>query len=103
MLAVLQSLGMFIIDLFKSRRRLEAENLVPSPSIQHRLIGMRPRVFGYALRSLVQSCSLMNVSEVSLSARRRKRFRFRCAFQLARCAVSLHTAFGYFARSFRHE
>ena len=27
MLAVLHSLGMFIIDLFKSRRRLEAENL----------------------------------------------------------------------------
>jgi hypothetical protein len=27
MLAVLQSLGMFVIDLFKSRRRLEAENL----------------------------------------------------------------------------
>jgi transposase InsO family protein len=27
MLAILQSLGMFIIDLFKSRRRLEAENL----------------------------------------------------------------------------
>ena len=45
----------------------------------------------------------MNVSEVLLSARRRKRFRFRCAFQLARCAVSLHTAFGYFARSFQHR
>jgi hypothetical protein len=28
MLAVLNSLGMFIIDVFKSRRRLEAENLV---------------------------------------------------------------------------
>jgi hypothetical protein len=27
MLAVLHSLGMFIIDVFKSRRRLEAENL----------------------------------------------------------------------------
>src|SRR5262245_27785355 len=27
MLVILQSLGMFIIDLFKSRRRLEAENL----------------------------------------------------------------------------
>ena len=27
MLAVLYSLGMFLIDLFKSRRRLEAENL----------------------------------------------------------------------------
>src|SRR5260370_14387566 len=27
MLAILQSLGMCIIDLFKSRRRLEAENL----------------------------------------------------------------------------
>jgi hypothetical protein len=27
MLAVLHSLGMFIIDMFKSRRRLEAENL----------------------------------------------------------------------------
>ena len=27
MLAVLHSLGMFIVDLFKSRRRLEAENL----------------------------------------------------------------------------
>jgi len=27
MLAMLQSLGMFIIDWFKSRRRLEAENL----------------------------------------------------------------------------
>jgi hypothetical protein len=27
MLAILQSLGTFIIDLFKSRRRLEAENL----------------------------------------------------------------------------
>ena len=27
MLAVFHSLGMFIIDLFKSRRRLEAENL----------------------------------------------------------------------------
>jgi transposase InsO family protein len=27
MLAILQSLGMFVIDLFKSRRRLEAENL----------------------------------------------------------------------------
>jgi hypothetical protein len=28
MLAILQSLGMFIIDVFKSRRRLEAENLL---------------------------------------------------------------------------
>jgi hypothetical protein len=27
MLAILQSLGMFIVDLFKSRRRSEAENL----------------------------------------------------------------------------
>jgi hypothetical protein len=27
MLAILRSLGMFIVDLFKSRRRLEAENL----------------------------------------------------------------------------
>jgi hypothetical protein len=27
MLPVLHSLGMFIVDLFKSRRRLEAENL----------------------------------------------------------------------------
>ena len=27
MLTVLRSLGMFLIDLFKSRRRLEAENL----------------------------------------------------------------------------
>jgi hypothetical protein len=27
MLAILQSLGMFIVDLFKSRPRLEAENL----------------------------------------------------------------------------
>src|SRR6476659_10438679 len=27
MLAILYSLGMFIVDLFKSRRRLEAENL----------------------------------------------------------------------------
>jgi hypothetical protein len=27
MLAILHLLGMFIIDLFKSRRRLEAENL----------------------------------------------------------------------------
>jgi hypothetical protein len=27
MLAILQSLGTFIIDLFKSRRRLDAENL----------------------------------------------------------------------------
>jgi hypothetical protein len=27
MLALLHSLGMFIVDLFKSRRRLEAENL----------------------------------------------------------------------------
>jgi hypothetical protein len=27
MLAILHSLGMFIVDLFKSRRRLEAENL----------------------------------------------------------------------------
>jgi hypothetical protein len=27
MLTVLRSLGMFIVDLFKSRRRLEAENL----------------------------------------------------------------------------
>ncbi len=27
MLAILHTLGMFIIDLFKSRRRLEAENL----------------------------------------------------------------------------
>jgi len=28
MLAILQSLGTFFIDLFKSRRRLEAENLL---------------------------------------------------------------------------
>jgi hypothetical protein len=27
MLAILHTLGMFIVDLFKSRRRLEAENL----------------------------------------------------------------------------
>ena len=27
MLAILHSLGMFIVDLFKSRRRLKAENL----------------------------------------------------------------------------
>jgi hypothetical protein len=30
MLAVLHSLGMFIVDLFKSRCRLEAENLPTS-------------------------------------------------------------------------
>jgi len=28
MLAVLHSLAMFVVDLFKSRRRLEAENLL---------------------------------------------------------------------------
>ena len=34
MLPVLHSLGMFIVDLFKSRRRLEAENLF----LRHHLI-----------------------------------------------------------------
>jgi len=37
MLAVLHSLGMFVVDLFKSQYRLEAENLFPSPSTRHRL------------------------------------------------------------------
>src|SRR3974390_1745908 len=31
MLAILYALGMFIVDLFKSRSRLEAEPLSPSP------------------------------------------------------------------------
>ena len=40
MLTILQSLGMFIIDLFKSRRRLEAENLF----LRHQLnIALRRR------------------------------------------------------------
>jgi hypothetical protein len=39
MLPVLHSLGMFIVDLFKSRRRLEAENLF----LRHQLsIALRP-------------------------------------------------------------
>jgi hypothetical protein len=32
MIAVLQSLGMFIVDLLKSRRRLEAERAASSTS-----------------------------------------------------------------------
>ena len=32
MLAILYGLGMFIVDLFKSRNRLEAENLSPRKS-----------------------------------------------------------------------
>jgi hypothetical protein len=36
MLAVLYSVGMFLIDLLRSRRRLEAENLFLRPSTEHR-------------------------------------------------------------------
>ena len=48
MLAILQSLGMFIIDLFKSRRRLEAENLFlrHQPSIALRRAPLRLRLRG---------------------------------------------------------
>ena len=48
MLAILQSLGMFIIDLFKSRRRLEAENLFlrHQPSIALRRAPPRLRLRG---------------------------------------------------------
>ena len=44
MLAVLNSLGMFIVDLFKSRRRPEAENLDPSPQLSVALRRAPPRL-----------------------------------------------------------
>src|SRR5437660_7108005 len=48
MLPVLHSLGMFIVDLFKSRRRLEAENLFlrHQLSIALRRAPPRPRLRG---------------------------------------------------------
>jgi len=44
MLAVLHSLGMFLIDLFKSRRRLEAENLFLRHQLSIALRRSSPRV-----------------------------------------------------------
>jgi|SRR5213082_1225352 len=44
MLAVLHSLGMFIIDLFKSRRRLEAENLFLRHQLSIALRRVPPRL-----------------------------------------------------------
>jgi hypothetical protein len=48
MLAILHALGMFIVDLFKSRRRLEAENLFlrPQLSIALRRAPLRLRLRG---------------------------------------------------------
>ncbi len=44
MLAILQSLGMFVADLFKSRRRLEAENLFLLHQLNIALRRARPRL-----------------------------------------------------------
>src|SRR5258708_9692933 len=44
MLATLHLLGMFIVDLFKSRRRLEAENLLLRHQISIALRGAPPRL-----------------------------------------------------------
>src|SRR5438874_12106861 len=44
MLAVLRSLAMFIVDLFKSRRRLEAENLYLRHQLSIALRGAPPRL-----------------------------------------------------------
>src|SRR4029453_7502125 len=55
MLAILHSLGMFIVDLFKSRGRLEAENLFLRHQLSIALAGLqfcsdaaRPTRLGYA-------------------------------------------------------
>jgi hypothetical protein len=44
MLAILNSLGMFIVDLFKSRCRLEAENLFLRHQLNIALRQVRPRL-----------------------------------------------------------
>src|SRR5260221_14148225 len=44
MLATLHSLGMLIVDLFKSRRRLEAENLLLRHQLSIALRGAPPRL-----------------------------------------------------------
>src|SRR5260221_14771546 len=54
MLAILQSLGTFIIDLFKSRRRLETENLF----LRHQLsIALRRAPSRFRLRG--SDCALL--------------------------------------------
>ena len=44
MLAILHSLGMFVVDLFKSRRRLEAENLFLRHQLSIALRRVPPRL-----------------------------------------------------------
>ena len=44
MLAILHTLGMFIVDLFKSRRRLEAENLFLRHQLSIALRRAPPRI-----------------------------------------------------------
>src|SRR5215472_7999298 len=71
MLAVLCSLGMFLIDLFKSRRRLEAENLFlrHQLSIALRRAPSRLRLSGWDRALLVWMTrlwpSLLTVAQVA--------------------------------------
>jgi hypothetical protein len=54
MFAILRALGMFVADLFKSRSRLEAENLL----LRHQLIiAMRKAPPRLRLRGVIARCS----------------------------------------------
>ena len=53
MFAILYALGMFVVDMFKSRRRIEAENLF----LRHQLnIALRQAVPTGNLKHLVRKC-----------------------------------------------
>jgi hypothetical protein len=67
MLAILHSLGMFIVDLFKSRCRLEAENLFLRHQLSIALTGLSFYVWDSSLPWL--SPSETSYSWVSLSGK----------------------------------
>jgi hypothetical protein len=54
MFAILHALGMFVVDLFKSRSRLEAENLF----LRHQLnIALRRAPLVFDCMTLIARCS----------------------------------------------
>jgi hypothetical protein len=53
MFAILHALGMFVADLFKSRSRLEAENLLPTPARAESRSGMHAMALYSSERGVV--------------------------------------------------
>src|SRR6266478_4537289 len=74
MLAILHSLGMFIVDLFKSRRRLEAENMFLRHQLSIALRRAPPRggSASIAVAPLVVVAPFPKSSDVNSSSRKPK-------------------------------